>query len=94
MFENSFITCADQVQVQLKTETNELQNNYSTKSAFTERNIRQIHGVCLKNLTPSKFTRRNCKQNKHLQFCSFIELILFLGLLKNVFTLCYANLRV
>ena len=52
MLENPFITCADQVPVQMKTETNKLQNNYSMRSAFTERYTRHFHGACLKNLMP------------------------------------------
>ena len=45
MFENSFTTYIDQMSAQMKTETKELQNNDSMKSAFTERNVGCLMGA-------------------------------------------------
>ena len=54
---NAYITCLLQVPVRMTTDTIELQNNYSMKSALTKRNIKRFNWACLKNLRPSIFGR-------------------------------------
>jgi len=63
-----FTTCIDQVPVHMKTDTNEFQNNYSMKSVFTERNIRELNWTFMKNLTPSKFADETANKISIFQF--------------------------